>query len=200
LTKSSPKSKSIKKANIFQEEQKSLTIHNLLISQVKIVSHNNTHTTQTTMPVGSGTNSNMNGIRIESRVLAPPGGFSSISFGGESSNEDKFKGHNFNPKSQKKISEQQQRDEENTRPVPRNVRGGNSGSSIPGLETTHHPVKPQQQQQATTDTPTDTPTDTDTDTAPVLTSQPLQQQQETQLFPGRRGRGAGESTFSLGWE
>mmetsp|Transcript_20121 Transcript_20121/g.33901 ORF Transcript_20121/g.33901 Transcript_20121/m.33901 type:complete len:130 (+) Transcript_20121:65-454(+) len=129
------------------------------------------------MPTGSGTNSNMNGIRIESRVLAPPGGFSSISFGGEASNTDKFKGHNFNPKTQKKIKEQQAKEVENVRPVHKNECG------IPGLES-HYPVK-------------------------TTTQQPLAQQQpsavsntapSTQQFPGRRGRGAGESSFSLGWE
>ena len=146
------------------------------------------------MPVaGSGTNSNMNGIRIESRVLAPPGGFSSISFGGEASNADKFKAHNFNPKTQKKLSEQVSKDVENMQPVHKN-HGGN-GSGIPGLEShyptkvqathshTHSqvPVRQQQQQQA-----------------PV----PAQQQQQNQnhQFPGRRGRGAGESSFSLSWE
>ena len=126
------------------------------------------------MPTGSGTNSNMNGIRIESRVLAPPGGFSSVSFGSEASNEDKFKGHNFNPKSQKTVREQQE--EENCQPVQRNVSRGLQGgvsSGIPGLETSHHPVK---------------------------AAAPSTAEQEQLQRPGRRGRGGGESTFSLGWE
>ena len=108
--------------------------------------------------VSSGTNSNMNGIRIESRVLAPPGGFSSLSFGDEPSNTDKFKHHDFNPKNQKK-----QKDEENSHPAQNNV-----------VKTV-----------ATQEKPTSS-----TVVAPA----------EPQLRPGRRGRGAGESSISLGWD
>lgn len=39
--------------------------------------------------------------RIETRVLAPPGGFSSISFGGGSASGDIYRGHDFNPKTNK---------------------------------------------------------------------------------------------------
>lgn len=117
----------------------------------------------------------MNGIRIESRVLAPPGGFSSVSFGSESTNVDKYKGHNFNPKTQKKVSEQHH-GEENARPVK--CQNGNTG--IPGLET-QHPVKPQRETQ-------------------TQQHSQVQKPQQQEQFPGRRGRGGGESTFSLGWE
>ena len=51
----------------------------------------------------SGTNHNMNHIvkRIETRVLAPPGGFSSISFGAAAPTGDVYRGHDFNPKNNK---------------------------------------------------------------------------------------------------
>ena len=54
----------------------------------------------------SGTNHNMNHIvkRIETRVLAPPGGFSSISFGSAPPSGDIYKGHDFNPKNNNKTS------------------------------------------------------------------------------------------------
>jgi len=56
----------------------------------------------------SGINQNMNHIvkRIETRVLAPPGGFSSISFGSEAPSRDIYRDHDFNPKN--KTSKQQQ--------------------------------------------------------------------------------------------
>lgn len=44
--------------------------------------------------------------RIETRVLAPPGGFSSISFGSEPPSRDLYRDHDFNPKN--KTSKQQQ--------------------------------------------------------------------------------------------
>mmetsp|Transcript_17945 Transcript_17945/g.30020 ORF Transcript_17945/g.30020 Transcript_17945/m.30020 type:complete len:236 (-) Transcript_17945:438-1145(-) len=54
----------------------------------------------------SGNNHNMNHIvkRIETRVLAPPGGFSSISFGGGSASGDIYRGHDFNPKTNKQLA------------------------------------------------------------------------------------------------
>lgn len=54
----------------------------------------------------SGNNHNMNHIvkRIETRVLAPPGGFSSISFGGAPATGDIYRGHDFNPKTNNQMT------------------------------------------------------------------------------------------------
>jgi hypothetical protein len=106
---------------------------------------------------GSGTNHNMNHIvkRIETRVLAPPGGFSSISFGGAEA--PSYKDHDFNGKS-------------------RAIKEAASPPVKAAPATKVAPVASTTQKENETNATT------------------------TRVNYGRRGQGAGKSSFTIGWD
>lgn len=81
----------------------------------------------------SGVNHNMNHIvkRVETRVLAPPGGFSSVSFG--SAEAHNYRNHNFNPKARAQESQESHRQD-----FPSESLGGYLGMQKENSACTNH--------------------------------------------------------------